>query len=259
MVGPDSSLQPVPLRVVPEDVTAEAADLVFAGRYIPAGAGPEPIAGDFYDLFRLDDDLLALVVGDVAGHGSAATGRMQQLRAATRAYAVETQSPAGVIARLDQFSARLDPEAIATIWYGQYQPSTGTLTYANAGHPPPVLTAHQAPTLLLHATTSPPLGVGATGADVAEHRQVLPPGAILVAYSDGLIERRGTDFDDQLALLPTVVTTACDPGRNATANDIAADILTALLPDPERAEDDICLLVVRRQPLDISGLGRVRP
>src|SRR5947209_13720289 len=217
VVTPDSSLQPIPLQAIPPDIAAEVADLFFAGRYIPAGPGPEPIAGDFYDLFRLEDDLLAIVVGDVAGHGTAATGRMQQLRAATRAYAVERPGPAGVITRLDQFSAQLDPEAIATIWYGEYRPSTGTLTYANAGHPPPLLTAHHEPTLLLQATTTPPLGVGVATDLATEHQQVLPIGAVLIAYSDGLVERRGLELDEQLALLTTVVTTACQPNRYATA------------------------------------------
>jgi serine phosphatase RsbU (regulator of sigma subunit) len=242
------------LRIVPEDVAASIADLVVAGRYIPAGPGPEPIAGDFYDLFRVDDDRIAMAVGDVAGHGTPATARMQQLRAATRAYAVERLGPAAVIERLDQFSTRLDPEAIATIWYGEYEPSTGTLTYANAGHPPPVLTAHHSPTLLLHPSETPPLGVGIAGDLSAEHQLVLPPGAILIAYSDGLIERRGNDLDAQLALLTSVVSTACDPARQGTASDIAAEILNALVPDPAAAEDDVCLLVVRRQPSD-AGRG----
>src|SRR5947209_14827917 len=189
VVTPDSSLQPIPLQAIPPDVAAEVADLVFAGRYIPAGPGPEPIAGDFYDLFRLDEDLYALAVGDVAGHGSAATMRMLQLRAVTRAYAIEQPGPGSVIARLDMFGDRLDPEAIATIWYGEYRPSTGTLTYANAGHPPPLLAAHHAPTLLLQPTTTPPLGVGVATDLVEEHEQVLPPGAVLIAYSDGLVER----------------------------------------------------------------------
>jgi sigma-B regulation protein RsbU (phosphoserine phosphatase) len=247
VIGPDNSPQPVPLRVVPGDVAVQVADLVFAGRYIPAGPGPEPIAGDFYDLFRLDDDLIGVVVGDVAGHGSAASAQMNALRAATRAYAIEQSGPASVIARLDRFGARLDAESISTVWYGEYRPSTGELRYANAGHPPPVLTAHDAPTLLLELTSSPPLGVGAADEFAVEHGLQLPPGAILIAYSDGLIERRDTDLDDQLSMLTAVVTAACDPARAATAAQIASDILDALIPDPTQAEDDVCLLVLRRE------------
>lgn len=238
----------VPLLAVPVDVVADIADLVVAGRYIPAGVGPEPIAGDFYDLLVLDDDCIGIVVGDVAGHGAAATARMQQLRAATRAYALQATRPSQLVAQLDLFCSRLDPESIATLWYGEYRASTGVLTYASAGHPPPVLTAHEGPPILLARTYSPPLGVGVVGELVQEHELTLPVGAILVAYSDGLIERRGTQFDDQIALLIEVVSRACDPARQDSAEDIATKILDALVPQPEQAEDDVCLLVVRRQP-----------
>ena len=124
--------QPIPLQPVPDDVSARVADLGFAGRYIPAGPGPEPIAGDFYDLVHLDDDLMAVVLADVAGHGERALARMQQLRAAARAYALEDSAPASVLGRLDRFCGRLDAESIATMWYGEYRPSTGMLTYASA-------------------------------------------------------------------------------------------------------------------------------
>jgi serine phosphatase RsbU (regulator of sigma subunit) len=188
------------------------------------------------------------VVGDVAGHGAAASARMQQLRAAARAYAIQEPGPASVLRRLDEFCTRLDPESIATLWYGEYEPSTGTLLHASAGHPPPVLTCHGDPARVLHVAAAPPLGVGLTGALAVEQREVLPPGAVLVAYSDGLVERREADLDEQLALLARAVTTACDPGSAGTASEIAEQVLAALVPDPEQAEDDVCLLVVRRQP-----------
>jgi serine phosphatase RsbU (regulator of sigma subunit) len=241
-------VQQLPISTVPEDVATRIADLGFAGRYIPAGPGAEPIAGDFYDLLQLEDDLVALVVGDVAGHGTTALARMQQLRAAARAYAIQEPGPASLIHRLDRFCARLDPEAIATFWYGEYRPSTGDLTYASAGHPPPVLTCHGDPTRLLEPASSPPLGVGLAGELATEHRFVLPLGAVVVAYSDGLVERHAESLDEQLELLQTTVTIACDPARDGSAKDIAGEILDTLLPDPDGAEDDVCLLVVRREP-----------
>ncbi len=241
-------VQQLPISTVPDDVATRIADLGFAGRYIPAGPGSEPIAGDFYDLLQLDDDLVALVVGDVAGHGTTALARMQQLRAAARAYAIQEPGPASLIHRLDRFCARLDPEAIATFWYGEYRPSTGELTYASAGHPPPVLTCHGDPTRLLEPCSSPPLGVGVAGELATEHRFVLPLGAVVVAYSDGLVERHGESLDEQLELLQTTVTIASDPARSGSAKNIAGEILDTLLPDPDDAEDDVCLLVVRREP-----------
>jgi len=241
-------VQQLPIQTVPEDVATRIGDLGFAGRYIPAGPGTEPIAGDFYDLLQLEDDLVALVVGDVAGHGTTALARMQQLRAAARAYAIQQSGPASVIDRLDRFCARLDPEAIATFWYGEYRPSTGHLTYASAGHPPPVLTCHGDPTRLLEPASTPPLGVGVAGEHACEHRIVLPFGAVVVAYSDGLVERHAESLDDQLAMLQETVTLACDPTRAGTATVIAAEILERLVPNPDHAEDDVCLLVVRREP-----------
>jgi serine phosphatase RsbU (regulator of sigma subunit) len=246
-------LEQIALRVVPGDLTTTIADLAFAGRYIPAGPGPDPIAGDFWDLVTLEPDLIALVVGDVAGHGVAAVARMQQLRAATRAYAVIEHGPASVVGRLDALCARLDPESIATLWYGEYQPSTGILTYASAGHPPPVLIWHDDPTRLLHVADAPPLGVGIAGEHVVEHRDALAPGAVLVAYSDGLVERRGTDLEDQLKALTSVVASTCARVGTGSVHEISADILDTLVPNPEKAEDDVCLLVVRR-----AGDGEAR-
>lgn len=241
-------VQQLPLQVVPTDMSATVADLVCAGRYIPAGPDEEPIAGDFYDLLRLGPDLIAIVVGDVAGHGRSALARMQQLRAGARAYATEQSGPASVIARLDRLCGRLDAESIATLWYGEYQPSSGTLTYTSAGHPPPVLAVFGDPTRLLEEATSPPLGVGAADDLAVEHSVVLPPGAVVVAYSDGLVERHDADLGDQIHLLRQIVDAACDPAGGGTSSSIAAQIMQALVPDVARVTDDVCLLVVRRQP-----------
>ena len=241
-------VQELALHDVPVDTAGELADLVVAGRYVPAGAGLEPIAGDFYDLLALQPDLLAIVVGDVSGHGLGAASRMHQLRAATRAHAFQQPGPRSLLARLDTFMDLVHDESLATLWYGEYQPSTGRLTYSSAGHPPPVLTCHGEQTQLLELASSPPLGTGVAHRLAQDHVVELPPGAVLVAYSDGLVERHDTDLDDQLALLQSIVTASCDPATITSAHDIATEIMDALVPEPERAEDDVCLLVVRRQP-----------
>lgn len=238
--------------VAPADVSAQQAaaalaDLAIAGLYVPASTGPEPVAGDFYDVLSLGPDLVALLVGDVAGHGSGALAAMRRLRSTARAYALQGHGPAALLARLDAFMERAGEDEYATFWYGEYRPSTGSLTYACAGHPPPALHVLDG-VLLLAEADAPSLGTGLAHVAAAEHTMVLPPGAVLVAYSDGLIERRGTDFDDQLAILRQVVQRACDPGRAVTPETIAAEILDALVPDHDQAEDDVCLLVVRRQP-----------
>jgi serine phosphatase RsbU (regulator of sigma subunit) len=173
---------------------------------------------------------------------------MLQLRAAARAYAIEEQGPASVISRLDRFCTRLDPEALATLWYGEYQPSTGLLSYAGAGHPPPVLTTHGGPASLLAPSDAPPLGVGTVEDDVVVHTEELAVGAVLVAYTDGLVERHNSDVEFQLAMLQEAVVAACHPTRPGGTAEIAGRILESLIPAPEAAEDDVCLLVVRREP-----------
>ena len=242
------AVSPALLAAVPRHADVAVADLGIAGLYVPAGRGPEPIAGDFYDVLPLGEDLVALVVGDVSGHGRPALARMLQLREAARREAQAGQGPAAVLSALDAFMEDADPEGLATLWYGEYRPSSGTLAYGSAGHPPPALHVHGQGVRLLQPADSPPLGTGVAHVHAAAHEEQLPPGAVLVAYSDGLVERRGRDLDDQLALLNAIVARACDPETSGTPQDVAREVLDALVPDPDRAEDDVCLLVVRRQP-----------
>lgn len=242
LVGPAT-----PAEVPRQQAVATVADLVLAGLYIPAAEGPEPVAGDFFEVLPLGEDLVAVVLGDIAGHGSAALAAMRRLRSTARSYALDLRGPASVLGRLDALLEEGDTEEFATLWYGEYRPSTGELTYAAAGHPPPALYVHGGVRVLAEAD-APALGTGLAHTSPTEHVATLPSGAVLVAYSDGLIERRGADFDDQLALLTGVVQRACDPGRAGTPESIAVEILDALIPDPDGAEDDVCLLVIRRQP-----------
>ncbi len=86
----------------------------------------------------------------------------------------------------------------------------------------------------------------------ANDTEVLPVGSVLVAYSDGLVERRSIDIDDQIDELRHVVTVACDPAGAGGAHAIAGSVLQALVPDPERAEDDVCVLVLVRRSLPAS-------
>jgi serine phosphatase RsbU (regulator of sigma subunit) len=229
------------------DVAAHAGDLGYAGRYVPTDGSAEPIAGDFYDVLTLEEDLIALCVGDVAGHGREVLPQMQTLREAVRDIALRLRGPVEVVAALDAYWEGLGIETLATLWYGEYRPSTGELTYVSAGHPPPVLTVHGDPARLLALASAPPLGVGLAHQHAANDTEILPVGAVLVAYSDGLVERRRVDIEEQIAALQQVVTAACDPARVGTAQDIAGHILNALVPDLDRAEDDVCVLVVMRR------------
>lgn len=253
-------LSGLPERVeepAPAGHLVELSDLVVAGRYVPAGAGSEPIAGDFYDLLMLAPDRLGVVLGDVSGHGLSAAARMLALRAAVRAAAPGAAGPRALLHELDAFLEAEPDEWLATVWYAEYTPSSGRLVYASAGHPPPVLTCNGEATRLLQLADAPPLGIGVAHSLAVEHTLVLPPGSVLVAYSDGLVERHDRDLTSQLALLLEVVERCADPAVGASAQQVADAILAALVPVPEQADDDVCLMVVRRQPPVHAPLGEV--
>jgi serine phosphatase RsbU (regulator of sigma subunit)/anti-sigma regulatory factor (Ser/Thr protein kinase) len=248
----EATQQAILAKIVPHDSTATVADLSFAGRYVPAGAKGEPAAGDWYDVVDVGPDEIALIVGDVSGHGVSAVARMQVVRAAARAYALADAAPTTVLARLDAFVDRQESESLATVWYGLYRPSTGRLVYASAGHPPPVLWQDGGEVSLLTFADAPPLGTGVTHALATRHEIALRPGAVLCAYSDGLVERPDRDLQMQLKTLRDIVRRACAPSRAGTPESIADEIITALVPNPEQARDDVCLLLVRRQA-DVSA------
>ena len=145
-----------------------------------------------------------------------------------------------------QFCARMDPESIASLWYAEYQPSTGTLAYAGAGHPPPVLAFADGSTRLLHASDAPPLGAGADGSDVAVHVDELPPGAVWWpgGWSHRTPRRR---LKLQIAVLQEVVAAACHPMRLSGVSDIAGRILETLIPAPGAAETTSACSSLRRE------------
>jgi anti-sigma regulatory factor (Ser/Thr protein kinase) len=218
----------VPAQDAHPAVVARIGDLGYAGRYVPTDGTDQPIAGDFYDVLTLGDDLIAVCVGDVAGHGPTVLPQMQTLREAVQVTAQRLIGPVAVVATLDAYWEGLGLETLATLWYAEYRPSSGELTYVSAGHPPPVLTVHGDPTRLLALASAPPLGVGLAHRHAANDTEVLPVGSVLVAYSDGLVERRTIDLEEQIAALQQVVTAACDPARSGSARKIASEILDAL-------------------------------
>jgi phosphoserine phosphatase RsbU/P len=235
-------------RTTPPTVVSRIDNLSLAGHCIPAGVRGEPIAGDFFDAFPLSGSQVLIALGDVAGHGVGAARRMTLLRAATRRFATDELSPAQVLRDLDEMQICGDADDIATLWLGMYDPATGMLRYASAGHPPPVLAGIAGPPRLLSEATAPPLGTGVVGQHATVDEIQLPVNALLVAYSDGLVERRGCNLDDQLALLRALVERAYDPSLpDATPENLVETILNVLVPDPATARDDVCILVVRRE------------
>nr|WP_276611980.1 PP2C family protein-serine/threonine phosphatase [Kineococcus vitellinus] len=201
----------------------------------------------------LDEGRVALVVGDVAGHGVHAAAAMAQLRTALRAYLLEGHTPASALDRLDALVGTLLGEHTATALVAVVHPGTGgedgagaVVELASAGHPPPLLVG-AAGTRALEVPPRPVLGVGfgpVTGLAAETVRVPLPPEAFLLLYSDGLVERRGRGLDETTATLARTAASAAADLLPAAADmsGVADRLLTAV---PGGAGDDTTLVLLR--------------
>lgn len=236
--------------VAPPDVdrSDRAFDLSIAGRCVPAGRSGTPIAGDFCDAYVLDEHRLLIAVGDVAGHGYGAASRMRELRGAVRNLAPRASSPAELLSALDGTYGLGDEDDIATVWIGIYDDDTSVLRYASAGHLPPILAEVGGPPRLLAVASAPPLGTHAVAAHVRADEVFWQAGAVLVVYSDGMVERPGCDLGDQINDLREVVGWIHETlGADAKPRLLTETLFNAVVPDPASTRDDVCILVLRRE------------
>ncbi|WP_206794446.1 PP2C family protein-serine/threonine phosphatase [Amycolatopsis sp. MtRt-6] len=211
--------------------------LAFGARYVP---GAETgLGGDWYDLFSLPGDRLGIVMGDVSGHGLDAAVIMGRLRSALRAYALDCESPAEVLAKLDRKANHFEHGAMATVAYGIIGPDREALTLSLAGHLPPVLARPGEAGQLVDAPPDPPIGLTI---GVPERRTTvvgLPEDAVLVFYTDGLVERRDRPVDVGMRQL-AAATRAGDPER------VCAQVMAAMIGN-RAAQDDVAVLAIRRR------------
>ncbi|GAA4704902.1 hypothetical protein GCM10023349_23180 [Nocardioides conyzicola] len=163
-----------------------------AARYQPASTFQ--LGGDWWDAFPLSDGRIVFVVGDVAGHGVSAASAMTQVRTALRAYLFEGHDPATCLDKLDLLMAGLIDQRVATAVLAVLDPTTGRVELASAGHPPPLVITRGAADVV-DLPVRPLLGVGLGEAETVTLD--LPPGAALLLYTDGLVERRGVDMDER--------------------------------------------------------------
>ncbi|MCB1002014.1 MAG: SpoIIE family protein phosphatase [Acidimicrobiales bacterium] len=212
-----------------------ASDLpTVAARYLPA-VGSLAVGGDWYDVIDLGSQRRAVVVGDCVGHGLAAATVMGQLRSATRAMLLEGRSPGEVLDGLDLFAETLTGAFCATVVCAVIDRATDVVTYARAGHPPPLVVSASGHRWLDGALGTPlaiETGVTRTTATLR-----LEPDDVLLFFSDGLVERRGELLDVGLARLAAVA------GEHAgeSVQQLADAVLLELLP--EGATDDVVLVV----------------
>ncbi|MFF9814843.1 PP2C family protein-serine/threonine phosphatase [Streptomyces sp. NPDC014006] len=214
--------------------------LRLAARYLPATYGLN-IGGDWYDAFLQPDGSLITVVGDVTGHGLHAAVMMSQLRTALRAYAVDGSSPGRLLTRLHEFLHHLQPDLYATAVIARFHPDEATLTWAAAGHPPPVLRGPDGRVRILDDKPGAMLGIPLRQ-EIADHAVPVAPGSTLALYTDGLVERRAHGIDPGIGRLADAL--GDFPGAELARDlESAADlILPPLLSDSER-DDDVCLLL----------------
>ncbi|WP_327181170.1 PP2C family protein-serine/threonine phosphatase [Streptomyces sp. NBC_01334] len=231
--------------------------LRLAARYLPATYGLN-VGGDWYDAFRQPDGSLITVIGDVTGHGLHAAVMMSQLRTALRAYAVDGGSPGELLTRLHIFLHHLQPDLYATAVIARFQPGEPVLTWAAAGHPPPVLRGPDGRVRTLDAKPGAMLGIP-LHQEIADHTVPLEPGSTLALYTDGLVERRAQGIDPGIERLAAALGSFRAEELDADLDGSAERILDPMLSDSER-DDDVCLLLCHVGSHTGSHLGsRPRP
>jgi serine phosphatase RsbU (regulator of sigma subunit) len=220
--------------------------LAVAARYLPAVQGNN-VGGDWYDVFGRPDGSLLGVVGDVTGHGIEAAVMMGQLRTALRAYAIDRHSPGELLSRLDTLLAHLRADLFATAVIAQFSPDEPAVTWASAGHPPPLLREADGTVRVLRADSGTLLGID-LGLPVGNQTARLPPGATLLLYSDGLVERRDESLDAGTRRLVEALAAVAPAHLDAEvpATGPATDAIVAAMLQDRPHEDDICLLLCHR-------------
>ncbi|MGW0392074.1 SpoIIE family protein phosphatase [Streptomyces sp. NPDC003042] len=230
-------------RALPEQSAVDVAHF-----YLPAQSG---VGGDWFDVIPLPGSRVALVVGDVVGHGLHAAATMGRLRTAVHNFTSLDLPPGEILARLDDLVQRIDHDRDgdeadggvlgATCIYAVYDPVSQHCTVARAGHLPPLVVAPDGTTEILELPAGPPLGLGGMPFENAE--LYLPEGSQLVLYTDGLVEERTRDIGEGLELLRAALS---HPDRDP--HESCRAVLDILLP--ARPTDDVALLIARTRTLD---------
>jgi len=211
------------------------AGLTLAARYVP---GHEfGVGGDWYDVFALPSGWVGVVIGDVSGHGLASAVVMGRVRSALRAYSLIADDPGEALTLLDRKVGHFEAGSLTTALYAMISPDRTTLTVSSAGHLPPVLAVPNRSATLLDLSVDAPLGVGRLTGRRRTTTAALPPGAVLLCYTDGLVERRDEIIDVGIKALVGVV----EPGD---PEGVCGTVMSRV--GLQQPTDDIAILAVRR-------------
>ncbi len=231
--------------LLPESLP-QVPGLLTAARYMPGGPGAD-VGGDWYDAISLDGGRLGIAMGDVVGHGIGAAALMGQLRNALRAYALDGNSPAQVVEKLDRLVQNLEAGRMATLVYMVIAPDLGSVEFSSAGHLPPLVLGPDGDAVFLEGGRTLPLGV-MPSAEYPQADAELEPGSTIVLYTDGLVEERGASIDRGLEALKDAV---MEGPKEPEA--LCDHIVSSLLAD-RAATDDIAVLTVRTVPMSAERL-----
>jgi serine phosphatase RsbU (regulator of sigma subunit) len=218
----------LPLHDEPFDL----AGLRIAARYLPASHASR-VGGDWYITAEMPDGTALIAIGDVGGHGLAAAAGMARLRGALAGLAFTGEPPDRLIGWLNDLVWHVAAEHTATAIVGFFDPGDRVLTWAQAGHPPPVLSRDG-----WAAALDPPAGIvlGAGKSRYELAAQELRPGDLLLLYTDGLVERRDRCVDDGVACLVGAVRGSREPEQAILA------ALGAL--ESADTDDDACVVAL---------------
>ncbi|MER6093427.1 SpoIIE family protein phosphatase [Streptomyces bluensis] len=219
---------------------------VAAARYLPAGQGMD-VGGDWYDVIPLSSGRVALVVGDVMGHGLPEAATMGRLRTAVHTLADLELPPDEIMGHLNDIVGDMDEGSYVTCLYALYDSTTQVCSLARAGHPPPALVHPDGTVHFAELATDPPLGAAEPPFETVE--LAVPEGSLLVLYTDGLVESANREIDEGMAELARLLRTAHGDGTGADLERLCDTLTAGLLPAEHQAADDAALLVARLHAL----------
>jgi PAS domain S-box-containing protein len=218
----------------------------FAARYTPA-VPPLEVGGDWYDVVPLPGGRVGVVAGDCVGRGLPAAAVMGQLRSASQAVLLRAPGPAEALTDLDTFASRIPGAECASVFCAIIDPAAGTVTYSCAGHPPPILVTARGERRLLDQARSLPLAMLPAGWRRGQATAALVPGATLMLYTDGLVERRNQPLDEGIAAAAAAVAE-----RVHDHPDHVADHVMSAMTPAAGWDDDVAVLIYRHPPAPLT-------
>lgn len=219
-----------------------------AARYLPAGQGMD-VGGDWYDIIPLSGGQVALVVGDVMGHGLPEAATMGRLRTAVHTLADLELPPDEIMSHLNDLVAGMGEESYVTCLYALYDSTTQICSIARAGHPPPAVVHPDGTVHFPPLEADPPLGAAEPPFETVE--LMVPEGSLLVLYTDGLVESSKREMEEGMAELARLLHEAhqAEPGTDTDLERLCDTLTAGLLPAEHATTDDAALLVARLHAL----------